>query len=173
MCRDKVVTSTAAVDSALRRARARLAEAGPVADDLAEPDEGARRSLLDSYVDAFTRADADALVGLLRADVRLEMPPTPTWFTGRAAVVGFFATRVMRAALWRMTPTRANGQPAVVVHKRDGDGWRPYAIQVLTLIGDRVAHIVAFNDPALVSTFEGHVAAKASVGVRRDARIDG
>jgi RNA polymerase sigma-70 factor (TIGR02960 family) len=170
---EMLATSTAAVDSALRRARARLAEAGPVADDLAEPDEGARRSLLDSYVTAFTRADADALVGLLRADVQLEMPPTPTWFTGREAVVGFFATRVLRAGLWRMTPTRANGQPAVVVHTRTGDGWAPYGIQVLTLIGARVAHIVAFNDPALVPAFEGQVAASASVGVRRDARIDG
>src|SRR4051794_6930715 len=80
-------TTPAAVDSALRRARDRLAEAGPVETDLAEPDEESRRVLLDRYVEAFTRADPDALVSLLRADVELEMPPTPTWFTGRRAVV--------------------------------------------------------------------------------------
>jgi len=89
-------TTTAAVDSALRRARARLAEAGPVQNDLAEPDEQTRRALLDNYVDAFTRADPDALVDLLRADVELEMPPIPTWFTGRRAVVGFLGRRILR-----------------------------------------------------------------------------
>ena len=35
------------------------------------------------------RADIDALIDLLRADVVLEMPPIPTWFTGSDAVSGF------------------------------------------------------------------------------------
>ena len=51
-------TTTAAVDSALRRARAHLHQVGPVQDDLAEPDEESRQALLERYVDAFTRADA-------------------------------------------------------------------------------------------------------------------
>jgi RNA polymerase sigma-70 factor (ECF subfamily) len=147
-------TTTAAVDSALRRARAHLAEAGPVEDDLAEPDEETRRTLLDGYVDAFARADADALVNLLRADVELEMPPIPTWFTGQRAVVGFLASRVLRRDQWRMVPTRANGQPALVVYERAGDGrYEAYGVQVLTLIGAWVTRITAFNDPSLVPTF--------------------
>ncbi len=147
-------TTIAAVDSALRRARARLAEAGPVEDGLTEPDEGTMRTLLDGYVDAFTRADPDALVNLLRLDVELEMPPTPTWFTGRRAVVGFLADRVLRRGLWRLTPTRANGQPAFVVHRHAGDGrYEPYGVQVLTLVGSHIARITAFNDPSLVPTF--------------------
>lgn len=148
-------TTAAAVDSALRRARANLAATGPVEDELAEPDEQTRRTLLDSYVDAFTRADLDALVDLLRADVELEMPPIPTWFTGRGAVVGFLASRVLRGAdRWRMVPTRANGQPAFVAYERTGDGrHEAHGIQVLTLIGARIARITAFNDPGLVPTF--------------------
>jgi RNA polymerase sigma-70 factor (ECF subfamily) len=148
-------TTTAAVDSTLRRARAAMSDAGPVADDLAEPSESAQRKLLDEYVDAFTRADADALVRLLRADVELEMPPTPTWFTGRPAVLGFLSGHVLRPDLWRMEPTRANGQPAVVIRKRDDDGgYRPYGAQVLTLDGARVARITSFNDPGLVPFFD-------------------
>ncbi|MCD9874844.1 RNA polymerase subunit sigma-70 [Streptomyces guryensis] len=147
-------TTTAAVDSALRRARARLAEAGPVVNDLAEPDEETRRGLLDDYVDAFIRADPDALVHLLRADVEMEMPPTPTWFTGRRAVLGFLSTRVLRPNLWRMTPTHANGQSALIVHHHVGEGrYEPYGIHVLTLLGDRIARITAFNDPTLVPIF--------------------
>jgi RNA polymerase sigma-70 factor (ECF subfamily) len=148
-------TTTAAVDSALRRARAHLAEAGPVEDDLAEPDEATRRSLLDGYVDAFTRADPDALVHLLRADVELEMPPIPTWFTGRDAVVGFLAGRVLRRRdQWRLLPTRANGQPAVVAYARTRDSrYEAHGVEVLTLIGDRISRITAFHDPSLVPTF--------------------
>lgn len=147
-------TTSAAVDSALRRARARVAEAGPVADDLAEPDEETQRALLDGYVDAFARADPDALVNLLRADVELEMPPVSTWFTGRDAVMGFLVRRVLRTDHWRFTPTSANGQPAFVVHERADDGrYEAHGVQVLTLIGTRIARIVAFNDASLVPTF--------------------
>ncbi|MGW5106923.1 sigma-70 family RNA polymerase sigma factor [Nocardia sp. NPDC004123] len=147
-------TTPTAVDSALRRARSRLAQAGPVEADLAEPDELAQRRLLDGYVDAFTRADHAALLELLRADVEMEMPPTPTWFTGREAVLGFLRSRILRPGLWRFTPTRANGQPAFIVHKRvDDHHYEAYGIHVLTLIGARIGRITAFNDPALVRTF--------------------
>ncbi|MGP4114917.1 RNA polymerase subunit sigma-70 [Streptomyces sp. 4N509B] len=147
-------TTEAAVDSALRRARARLAEAGPVADDLAEPDEGVRRALLDGYVDAFVRADADALVSLLRADVELEMPPIPTWFSGREAVVGFLARRVLRRDRWRLVPTRANGQPAAVAYQHAGDGrYEALEVVVLTLVGGRIGRVTAFHDPGLVPLF--------------------
>jgi RNA polymerase sigma-70 factor (TIGR02960 family) len=147
-------TSAAAVDSALRRARARLAEISPAEDDLAEPDDPYHQDLVNRYVDAFVRADPDALVALLRADAELEMPPTPLWFTGQAAVAGFLSHRVMRPGRWRMVPSRANAQPAVVVYRHDGDGrYEGYGVQVLTVTGGRIARITSFNDPALVPVF--------------------
>jgi RNA polymerase sigma-70 factor (TIGR02960 family) len=147
-------TTTAAVDSALRRARARMIDAGPVEDELAEPDQQAQQAVLDEYVEAFTRADLDALVNLLRADVELEMPPIPSWFTSRQAVLRFLATRVLRRDQWRLVSTRANGQPAVVVYQRTDDGsYQAYGVQVLTLIGARIARITTFIDPSLVPTF--------------------
>ena len=148
-------TTSAAVDSTLRRARARLADVAPIEDDLTEPDEPVVRNLLDDYVAAFSRADVGALVALLRADVELEMPPIPTWFTGREAVVGFLGRRVLRGEdRWRLVPTRANGEPAVVVYERVGDGrYEAHGVQVLSLIDARIARITAFNDPSLVPTF--------------------
>ncbi|MEU4425031.1 sigma-70 family RNA polymerase sigma factor [Actinoplanes sp. NPDC024001] len=146
-------TTPAAVESTLRRARAGLAEARPVQDDLAEPAEETQRALLDGYVDAFTRADPDALVGLLRADVELEMPPIPTWFTGRTAVVGFLAARVLRPDRWRMVTTRANGQPTAVAYLRRGDHYEAHGVEVLTLSGSRIARITAFHDTSLVPLF--------------------
>jgi RNA polymerase sigma-70 factor (TIGR02960 family) len=147
-------TSTAAVDSTLRRARARLADLAPAADDLAEPDDQFQRDLLDRYVDAFTRADTGALITLLRADVELEMPPISLWFTGQAAVTGFLARRVLRPGRWQMIPARANTQPAVVAYRDTGAGRsEPYGVQVLTLIGPRIARITSFNDPDLATLF--------------------
>jgi RNA polymerase sigma-70 factor (ECF subfamily) len=151
---DLLDTSVDAVDAALRRARARLARAAPVAEDLVEPAEGELRTLIDDYVRAFTDADPDALVALLRADARMEMPPIPTWFAGREAVVGFLAARVLGRGRWRLRPTRANGQPAFTVHRVTAGGTEPYGVQVLTLAGGRIAGITAFNDPTLVSMFE-------------------
>lgn len=124
-------------------------------DDLAEPNEEAIRILLDGYVDAFTRADSAALTRLLRADVEMEMPPIPTWFAGRSAVTGFLVHRVLGGAgHWRMVPTRANNQPAVIAYTRTDDGgYEPYGVQVLTLIGTRISRITAFNDPSLAPVF--------------------
>jgi hypothetical protein len=85
--------------------------------------------------------------------VEMEMPPVPTWFTGREAVIGFLRARVLQRDTWRLTPTRANGQPAVVVHRRAGGSWEPYGVHVVTVTGGRIARITAFNEPGLVRTF--------------------
>jgi RNA polymerase sigma-70 factor (TIGR02960 family) len=145
-------TTTAGVNSALQRARAHLRELGLVEDEIAEPDDAEIRELLDSYARAFAQADVGRLVDLVRADVELEMPPQPVWFTGRDAVLGFLATRVLRRqGVWRGVPTRANGQPALALYELADNGhYQPHGLQVLTLIGGRIARIVAFNDPSIV-----------------------
>lgn len=145
-----------AVDAALRRARAAMTTAGATANDVAEPRDGRIRELVARYVAAFEAADADALVGLVRADVEFEMPPIPTWFSGRDAVLGFLAARVLRRpGQWHAVPTRANGQPAVAFRAVGTDGRRTdYGVQVLTVTGGRIARIVAFNDPRFVALCE-------------------
>jgi RNA polymerase sigma-70 factor (ECF subfamily) len=144
-------TSVAGVNSALQRARAHLRDLALIADEVVEP--AGEHGLLDRYVAAFERADVDRLADLVRADVELEMPPIPTWFTGRDAVLGFLASRVLRRpALWRLTPITANGQPAAVVYERHADGtFVPHGLEVLTIVGGRIARITAFNDAQLVT----------------------
>jgi RNA polymerase sigma-70 factor (ECF subfamily) len=148
-------TSTVAVNSALQRARTQLAQAHPAQDELSEPTEPEVRDVLDRYMAAFEHADVDALAELLRADVELEMPPIPTWFTGRDAVLGFLAEVVLQTpGEWRLSYTRANGAPAFAMYKRAPDGsFLANGLDVLSLVGGRIAHIVAFNDPTLVTTF--------------------
>ncbi|HEY7199794.1 MAG TPA: sigma-70 family RNA polymerase sigma factor, partial [Candidatus Dormibacteraeota bacterium] len=149
-------TSAAAVNSALQRARAQLAEVAPAEDELAPPDEPDRRALLDRYVAAFEDADVAALERLLRADVELEMPPFAAWFSGREMVRRFFAAQILvEPGRFRMVLTAANGQPAVLSYLRDRDGvYRPHAVHVLTLTPGGIARIVVFLDPASVAAFD-------------------
>src|SRR3954471_3967580 len=87
-------TSTAAVNSALQRARAQLQLVGPAEDDPAGPLDRRHRVLLDRYVAAFENSDVDALLRLLQDDVTLEMPPEPVWYAGRDLVASFVAEHI-------------------------------------------------------------------------------
>lgn len=148
-------TTPAAVNSALQRARARLAEIAPSEEDVAEPEDADRRELLDRYCAAFENADLAALTELLQADVRLEMPPLPVWFTGRDAVTRFLARRAFAdAGDVVLVPTAANGQPAVAEYRRAADSvLRAHSIHVLTTGAAGIAAITVFLDPALFSSF--------------------
>lgn len=141
--------SVPAVNSALQRARATMSEHLPsdrlesAGADAAE----AERSLLDSYMEAWERADASGLAALLREDVRMAMPPSPTWFDGRDAIFAFFSRHAFAPgkAPYRLVPTAANRQPAFGVYRVDEAGVpKPFAIQVVRLAHGLVADIHFF-----------------------------
>jgi RNA polymerase sigma-70 factor, ECF subfamily len=150
----EVLESTvASVNSALQRARAtveeQLSDSEPA---VLEPDE---RELLNRYIEAFEHDDVDGLVALLREDAVLRMPPQPA-VIGAAAVVRFFREKPAGGDLSRMrlTPTRANGRPAVVAQRRTpGGGLAAHGVLVLEISGGTVIGIDAFIDPSLVSRF--------------------
>jgi RNA polymerase sigma-70 factor, ECF subfamily len=152
---DLLGTTTAAVNSVLQRARAQLEDVSPTEDAVSEPTDPDQRALLDRYARAFENADVTALMALLRADATFEMPPQPIWFSGRISVVEFLATTVLREpGLFRMIPTLANGQPALVGYGRGADGrYHAHAVQVLATDGAWITSVVSFNDPTLVATF--------------------
>ncbi len=152
---DLLGTTTTAVNSSLRRARAQLAQALPAEDELAEPAEPERRALLDRFAAAIEEADATALAELLREDIALEMPPILTWFTGRPAVAGFIASHFLIEPGWlRPVPVTANGQPAFAVYQREpGGGYHAHAVLVLTVTRTGIARIVSFQNPGLFGSF--------------------
>jgi RNA polymerase sigma-70 factor (ECF subfamily) len=148
-------TTTTAVNSGLRRARAQLAQALPADDELAEPAEPDRRALLDRFAVAIEAADASALAELLAKDVVLEMPPVLTWFSGRQAVARVFARQPFAVPGWlRLVPVAANGQPAFAsyLHERSGE-YRAHAVTVLTVTTRGIARIVTFRDQGLFRSF--------------------
>jgi RNA polymerase sigma-70 factor, ECF subfamily len=148
-------TTPTAVNSSLQRARARLAEVSPTEESAVEPDDAQRRELLDRYCAAFENADMAALTELLQADVKLEMPPLPVWFTGRDTVMRFLAARAFtKAGDIVMVRTAANAQPAVAEYRRSADDvMRAHSIHVLTTGAAGIAAITVFLDPALFPAF--------------------
>jgi RNA polymerase sigma-70 factor (ECF subfamily) len=152
---DLLGTTTTAVNSGLRRARAQLAAALPPEDELAEPADPRQRVLLDRFAAAFERADVNALAELLREDVALEMPPLLTWFTGRQAVMRFLASNALaEPGQLRLIPVMANGQPAFAAYLRQPDGpFRAYAVTVPMVTSTGIARIITFFDPGLFEPF--------------------
>ncbi|WP_153349156.1 sigma-70 family RNA polymerase sigma factor [Nocardia aurantia] len=143
--------TTAAVNSALQRARTQV----PLReDDLTEPAEPQQRALLDRYVLAFETADVDQLVAVLTEDARWEMPPITTWFEGRDTILAFLAKQMRMIGPARLVTASANGQPAFAVYARGRDGaYHPHALHVLTFTAEGVGRIVAFHGAGLFPLF--------------------
>lgn len=156
--------SVAASNSALHRARVALRETHhrtgvSAVPDRPPSDEVARR-LLDRYVRAWESDDVAGLLATMRDDVRLAMPPSPTWFDGRAAVgealSGWVFGQLRPPSGYRVIATTANGQPAALFGPtKDATGFD--GVQVLELDPDgRIGLLTVFLDPALAARFSAH-----------------
>jgi RNA polymerase sigma-70 factor, ECF subfamily len=154
-----IEASVVSVNSALQRARATMRDRlGERRTDWALPSEPSEeeRKLLRRYVDAHERADADALAELLREDALLTMPPHPTWYAGREAIV--IASRKgfdPEFGHMRSIIAGANMQPAAAHYLRPPGETehRPLALDVLRIEGGRVAEITSFVFPELFPAF--------------------
>jgi RNA polymerase sigma-70 factor (ECF subfamily) len=145
-------TTVAAVNSALQRAHATLAEAGGVPARTPLDDDD--RDLLARYVDAFERYDIDAFVRLLRDDATQHMPPFEMWLRGAEDLGAWMLGPGKGCRGSRLLPVEANGSPAFAQYRvRAGGGHEPWALHVLELDGGRVAHISSFLETGLFPLF--------------------
>ena len=152
--------TVAAVNSALQRARATMKEHVPRQrvewTQGSDPSEE-ERDLLERYVEATERGDAEAMVELMREDAFFAMPPQAEWQIGNQAIVDAWVTGGFGSESFghlRCLPTRVNTQPAVAVYLRGpGDAeYRAFALDVLRFEDGVVVEIIAFDlDDALRS----------------------
>jgi RNA polymerase sigma-70 factor (ECF subfamily) len=159
---DLLELSTAAVNSALQRARPTLRAHLPAdrRTEWAAPRPGAGElEVLERYDAAAKRLDLAAMAELLTADAKLTMPPNPFWFVGRHAIVDFLAQSLdprspMFFGEWRHLPTRANGLPAMAGYvRRPGTTvYRAQTLDVLRIEDGRIAEITTF-EPHLLPAF--------------------
>jgi RNA polymerase sigma-70 factor (ECF subfamily) len=144
----------AAVNSALQRARAKLAETGLVEEDVLEPDDPRSREIVDKYIVAFEKADVAAFAELLAADVVLEMPPFYNWYAGREDHLRFVArVFALRGTDWRVVPIAANGQAGIAVYRGDGEVHRLHTLHVFTITAAGITHNRTFQDDAIFAAF--------------------
>ncbi len=144
--------SPAAVYSALQRAHRGVDERVPQQSQqatVAALGDARLRSLVERYVDAWERADVNALVDLLTEDVTITMPPYRTWFAGRDAVLTFLRKTPLRGVRWRVLPSTANGQLGFATYliSEETGRYEWHSMEVIGLRGDRIADITAFLDP--------------------------
>jgi RNA polymerase sigma-70 factor, ECF subfamily len=145
-------TTAAAVNSALQRARATIDGALP--ERALTPAAGDERELLQRYVSAWNRGDIDGLVGLLREDAEIRMPDRE--LVGAREIGLFFRDVAAHGDLrtLRLTPTWANGRPAVVFHQIADDGTLiPHGVQVIEIANGRIDGFDAFIDAKYLPAF--------------------
>ena len=144
-------TSTAAVNSALQRARKAIASAAPTQHTvLRDLGDAAVNDIAARWADAWQAGDVNAIVAMLADDARYSMPPLPVWYQGRDEIRAFLLRDPLQKR-WRFLPTRANSQIAFGTYRWDdaAGAYIPGGLDVLTLLDGRVAEIVAFLDADL------------------------
>ena len=145
-------TSVPAVNSALQRARATL-EATDLDTTTAPSVETADAELLARYVDAFQRYDMDALTALIHEDATQSMPPFDMWLAGRDDILRWWVGPGIGCSGSRVIPVMsANGAPAFGQYKPNeaGDGYEPWALQVLEVENGKIVEFTFFLDTATV-----------------------
>jgi RNA polymerase sigma-70 factor (ECF subfamily) len=134
--------SVAAVNSALQRARATLAEHQPRP---ADPPDPAQRHLLQRYVHAFQTHDVPALLAVLADDVRSGMPPFAWWLDGPAPIGAAMAGTDACADDRLVLGAQANGCQTLGQYRPDATGTVvPFALLVIECRGERISEIVTF-----------------------------
>jgi RNA polymerase sigma-70 factor (ECF subfamily) len=158
---ETMATSVASVNSALQRARQTVDERLPEQSQQATlrtlGDERLQK-VVESYMDAMSRGDVDAVVDMLAEDAAWTMPPLGAWFTGREALTDFLVAGPLSGEWrWRHLPARASGQAAVGSYAwyPPDETFRPFALDVLTIEDDGLAGVTSFivrstdsDDPA-------------------------
>jgi RNA polymerase sigma-70 factor (TIGR02960 family) len=146
-------TTQDAVNSALKRARAVLAERMPEGPPPA-PASARERELADRFAEAFAAGDVAAVIELLTGDAWLSMPPLPHEYQGREAIGHFLATVPFRQGRrYRLVPTRANGAPAFGAYLLEGAQAHGHGVVALTVTDAGISAMTRFIDTAVMAAF--------------------
>jgi RNA polymerase sigma-70 factor (ECF subfamily) len=148
---DLLGDSEAAVNSALQRARARMAtehREGSLARAHRPTSPSVEARVMQRFQEAWQAVDIDGIVALLTGDALLSMPPEGMRFEGASAVGEFFATVPLDGRLdrIRLVTGRANGQPALAAYAEstESGAYEAYGVMVFAIDGERIAGITGF-----------------------------
>jgi RNA polymerase sigma-70 factor (TIGR02960 family) len=141
-------TSVAAANSAVQRARATMQSRLPPrrADWSAHEPTAQERDLVEQFIAAHERLDAEAAIALAAQDLRVTMPPQPFCFDGRDELRALMATAAAMGD-WRLVPVSANRMPAAASYlRRPGDtAFRAFKLDVMRMAGGLIAEVTTFD----------------------------
>lgn len=97
-------------------------------------------------MEATARSDIATLAALLAHDARQTMPPAPTVFLGRAAMLEAWTPLTDDWGEWQALPTRANRQPGAANYLRaPGEAlFRPFNLELLRIEGGLILEVTSF-----------------------------
>ena len=150
--------SVPAVNSALQRARTTLRDQWPDGRlgwaPTVEPDPE-QRLLLQRFIDAHEHADPEALIAILRNDIRLAISPQVGEWNGRQEVGDALRGGMNSLGQWRVLPIKANGQLGAAGYlRRTGETvFNAFVLTVLRFEQDTVVEIAAFEQPSMFEAF--------------------
>ena len=141
-------TSVAAANSALQRARATMQSHLPArrAEWSAREPSAGERELLEQFIAAHERCDAEAAIAIAARDIKLTMPPNPWRFDGPAAIRPLMADAASMG-VWRLIPVGANRMSAAASYlRRPGDSeFRAFKLDVMRIEAGVIAEITTFT----------------------------
>jgi RNA polymerase sigma-70 factor, ECF subfamily len=153
---DMLETSVQSVNSALQRARKTVDEKLPEEsqqETLRSIGDDGLKEVVEGYVKAMEAGDVEAVVGLLAEDAVWSMPPLPAWFTGDTLRDFMRFGPLSGDWKWRHVVGHANGQAAVGSYAwyEPDRTYRPFALDVLTMEGDKIKAITSFINRSTAS----------------------
>ena len=138
-----VDSTVGGVKAALNRGRAKLA-LQPSSPRSSPPSHAANPELsriLQLYVDRFNRQDWDGIRELIGADARLQVADR---FAGAFATAPYFTNYHRWPKPWRLAVGSVEGEPAVIIHFRDGGQWIPASFIHFEIAEGRIVRIVDY-----------------------------
>lgn len=134
-------SSVSSVNSALQRARSRMAELSPERPPIRDP---AVAEVADRYLAAFQRYDVDAIVRMLSEDVTFDMPPISLWVRGPDHVRTFLRGPGAECEGSVLVPVQASGAAAFAQYRHGGR--TPWGLVVLDIRNGQISGITTFLD---------------------------
>jgi hypothetical protein len=104
------------------------------------------RELVEQFIAAHERLDAEAAMEIAARDLRVTMPPLPYCFQG-AEAIGPLMGDAAAMGEWRLIPVGANRMPAAASYlRRPGDSvFRAFKFDVMRIEAGMIAEITTFN----------------------------
>jgi len=147
-----------AVNSALQRARATVRNQWPggrLEWAPATQSDPEQRRLLQAFIAAHEQADPEALIAMLRHDIRLAISPQVGEWRGRQDVAAVLRAGMNSLGQWRLLPITANGQLGAAGYvRRPGETvFMPYVLALLRCDHGTLVDVAAFEQPSMFRAF--------------------